>query len=155
VEPHVVLDVGIAPAGALTRVAGAINRRPKRALGIFKTGNEYVGRVWDDGFEVWERRQRAVHASGRIRARQGGSRIELRFVLPARTRLLIAVFFVLYAAAAAGIGFRSDGAFSVEDLAIACLGAASVGLVFVLAAGRQRAELRGFIRGLFADLPRT
>jgi hypothetical protein len=149
-----VLDVGIAPAGALMRVAGAINRRPKRALGIFKTENEYVGRVWDDGFEIWERRQRAVHASGRVRARHGGTRVELRFVVPAVTRLLIVLFFGLYAAAAAGIGLRNDGALSVEDLTIAGLGAASVGLVFVLAAGRQRADLRRFMQGLFAELPR-
>src|SRR3989442_1617942 len=109
VKPDLVLDVAIAPAAALTRVSGAINRKRQRAFGILKTQNEYVGHVGDDGFEIWERQQRAVHAIGRVIGQRGGARIEVSFVLPMRTRVLIAVFFALYAAVAAGIAVRSPG----------------------------------------------
>src|SRR2546430_13632534 len=102
------LDVGTAPSGALARISAAINRRPKRILGVLKVENEYVGHVHGDSFEVWERRQRAIHAVGTVKSRDGGSHIEVRFVVPARTRVLIVLFFALYAVVAAGLALRSS-----------------------------------------------
>src|SRR6266566_4260094 len=104
------LDVGTAPPGALTRISAAINRRPKRVFGVLKIENEYVGYVRADRFEIWERRQRAVHAVGTVAARGGGSHIEVRFVLPTRTRVLVVLFFALYAVVAVELSLRSDGA---------------------------------------------
>ena len=66
VKADFVLEVAIAPAAALTRISGLINRKRQRVLGILKTQNEYVGHVGDRGFEIWERQQRAVHAFGRL-----------------------------------------------------------------------------------------
>jgi hypothetical protein len=150
------VDVGIAPAGVLARVAAGINQRPRRALGFLKTQNEYVGVIGDDGFEIWERQQRAVHALGVIRARAGGCRIELRFILPARTRVLLVLFFVLYVVVAAGIALRDpEPVLSAAELVTAAAGAAALGLLFTVGATRQRADLRAFFERLFGDVPRT
>src|SRR2546425_9496196 len=40
VKPDFVLEVAIAPAAALTRMSGLINRKRQRVLGILKTQNE-------------------------------------------------------------------------------------------------------------------
>lgn len=148
-------DLATAPQGALTRIAAGINRRPKRLLGVLKVENEYVGYVHGDRFEIWERRQRAVHAVGSVHGRGGGSHIEVRFVLPMRTRVLIALFFALYAAVAAGFALRSsDDVVTVEKLLAAAVGALAVAVIFVVAALRQRSDLRGFVERLFGDVPR-
>ena len=111
------LEVAIAPEGALVRVSQAINRPKRRSLGIFKMENEFVGVVADGGFEIWERGQRAVHARAQVRARRGGTRIELRFLLPVYTRVLVVLFFVLYAAVAAGIALLPpDRSLSIDEL---------------------------------------
>jgi hypothetical protein len=155
VEPDLVLELAIAPAAALTRVAGAINRKRQRVLGILKTQNEYVGHVGDDAFEIWERQQRAVHAWGRVTGQGGGTRVEVSFGVPMRTRVLIAVFFALYAAVAAGIAMRSSGdALTGEQFAIAIGGALVLIFIFVVAARRQRADLRAFVQTVFTDVPR-
>lgn len=149
------LEVAIAPAAGLTRVAGAINRKRQRVLGILKTQNEYVGHVGDDRFEIWERQQRAVHAFGRVIGQRGGTRIEVRFGLPLRTRVLIAVFFGLYFVVAIGIASRPPETIgSLEELIVAIGGAALLVGIFVLAARRQRADLRAFVEGVFTDVPR-
>jgi hypothetical protein len=149
------LEIAIAPDGALQRIAAAINRPKKRAFGIFKTANEYVGFVRDDTFEIWERQQRAVHAVGSVRGRRGGSRIEVRFIIPSRTRALIAGFFALYAVAAVGIALRDEGALgAAEELVIAAFGALVLALTFMAAGARQRAALRGFFDRLLRELPR-
>ncbi|HUG05959.1 MAG TPA: hypothetical protein VMQ78_05440, partial [Candidatus Limnocylindria bacterium] len=90
------LDVGIPPDAALQRLAAAINQRPKRAFGLLKTENEFVGAIARRDFEVWERRQRAVHAVGTARAKTGGTRVEVRFVIPPLNRALLLVFSALY-----------------------------------------------------------
>ncbi|HEV8670039.1 MAG TPA: hypothetical protein VGS01_04810 [Candidatus Limnocylindria bacterium] len=149
------LDVAIAPEGALQRIAAAINRPKKRAFGIFKITNEYVGFIRGDTFEIWERQQRAVHARGAVRGRRGGSRIELHLAMPGRTRVLIATFFLLYVVAAAGLAFRDEGPLNaVEHLVIAVGGGLAIAAIFRLATTRQRTDLRVFVDGLFRDLPR-
>ena len=153
--PDSVLEVAIAPDAALVRISRAINRRSKRVLGVLKTESEYVGVVSGSSFEIWERQQRAVHAVGRVTSRRGGSRIELRLVIPLRTRALILVFFALYGVVAVGIAVQPpDPDVSAGDLVIALLGAAALIGIFAVSARRQRAELRGFVDRLFSDLPR-
>ena len=150
------LDVAIAPEAALARISGAINRPKKRAFGIFKLQNEYVGVVGDSEFEIWERQQRAVHALGAIRARRGGSRLDIRFGIGKRTPVLIAAFFVLYAAVALGIAtLDPEPGVTAAELAVAAVGAAILAAMFVAAAARQRSELTAFIERLFADVPRA
>ncbi|MEK7863048.1 MAG: hypothetical protein AAB295_07275, partial [Chloroflexota bacterium] len=115
--------MAIAPEGAIARVSAGINRRPKRSFGVLKTENEYVGVVRESEFEIWERNQRAVHAIGRIGGRRGGSRIELRFAIPPRTRALLLGFFALYAVVAAGLAQQGPGAvISIEEVAAATAG---------------------------------
>jgi hypothetical protein len=153
--PAMSLDVASAPQGALTRISAGINRRPKRLLGVLKVENEYVGYVHGDRFEIWERRQRAVHAVGTVEPRSGGSHIEVRFELPMRTRVLIVVFFALYAAVAAGLALGSSNDVAmVEKLLVAALGALAIAVIFVAAALRQRSDLRGLLERLYADVPR-
>jgi len=155
VKADFVLEVAIAPAAALTRISGLINRKRQRVLGILKTQNEYVGHVGDRGFEIWERQQRAVHAFGRVIAQRGGTRIEVTFGLPMRTRVLIAVFFGLYAVVAIGIALRPpDAVVTVEELLVAIVGAAILAVIFSAAARRQRADLRAFLESVFTDVPR-
>ena len=154
VKPDFVLEVAIAPAAALTRVSAAINRKRQRMLGILKTQNEYVGHVGDHGFEIWERQQRAVHASGRVIGQRGGTRIEVAFGLPLRTRVLIAVFFGLYALVAIGIALRPPKTVvSIDELLVAIGGAAILAVIFTVAERRQRADLRTFLESVFTDVP--
>ena len=155
VKPDLVLEVAIAPAAALTRVSGAINRKRQRAFGIFKTQNEYLGHVGDGGFEIWERQQRAVHAFGSVVGQRGGTRIEVSFGLPMRTRALIAIFFGLYFVVAIGIALRPpETIVSIEELFVAIAGAAILAVIFIAAARRQRADLHTFVEQVFTDLPR-
>jgi len=149
------LDIAIAPEAALARVNVAINRPKKRAFGIFKLQNEYVGVVGSGEFEIWERQKRAVHALGSVRGRRGGSRLDVRFGVGKRTPALIAVFFVIYAAVAIGISrLEPDPAITVAELAVAAVGAAILVAIFATSAARQRADLATFIDRLFADVPR-
>jgi hypothetical protein len=149
------LDVALAPEAALARVSAAINKRSKRLLGVLKVENEYIGYVDGDRFEVWERRQRAVHAVGRAGRRRGGTHVEVRFVVPMRTRVLIALFFVLYALVAVGLAVRSPSdAFTAQEVVAALAGAVAVGVIFFAAALKQGSDLRGFVERLFVDVPR-
>jgi hypothetical protein len=149
------LDVAAAPDATLARIASGLNRRPKRLLGVLKVENEYIGYVHGERFEIWERRQRAVHAVGNVRGRKGGSHIAVRFVVPMRTRILVVLFFVLYAVVAAGLAIRSgENAVAAQEVIAAVLGALVVSVIFVTAALRQRADLRGFVERLFSDAPR-
>jgi hypothetical protein len=150
------LEIAAAPQAALARIAGGINHRSKRLLGVLKVENEYVGHAWEGRFEIWERRQRAVHAVGTVRPVRGGSRIDARFVVPPQTRVLIAIFFVLYAAIALGLAFRTPGdALTIEELLFAGVGATILGALFMASARRQRRDLRNFLERLFADAPRV
>jgi len=149
------LDVAIAPEAALARITAAINRPKKRAFGIFKIQNEYIGVVGSGEFEIWERQQRAVHALGSVRGRRGGSRLEVRYGVGRRTPALIVVFFVLYAAVALGISrLGPEPAVTAAELMVAAVGAAILAAIFAASAARQRADLQAFIERLFADVPR-
>jgi hypothetical protein len=149
-----VLDVAIAPEGALARVGAGINRRPRRAFGVLKTENEYVGIVRGTEFEIWERRQRAVHAVGEVRPGKGGTRIELRFIMSARTWALLILFFALYSVAAIGLAVQPpETQLAPQELVIAVAGATGLAAIFASAAWRQRADLRAFVRDLFRDVP--
>ena len=150
------IEVAIAPEAALARIALAINRPKKRAFGIFKLQNEYVGVVGDREFEIWERQKRAVHALGSVQARPGGARLDIRYVMGKRTPVLVAVFFVLYAAAAFGFSqLDPDPAITAAEIVVAFIGAAIMAGIFAAGAAQQRAELKAFIERLFADLPQT
>ena len=149
------LDLAIAPDGARQLIAAAINRPKKRAFGVLKTENEYVGFVRDDVFEIWERQGRAIHMLGTIRGRRGGSRVEIRLVLPRIRKILVGVFFALYALAAAGIAMLPPGVdISAPEIAVAFAGAALLAAIFVGAAAKQRADLRRLLDGTFKDVPR-
>jgi hypothetical protein len=153
VEPDWTLDVRIAPEGALSRVSGAINKRKKRLFGVLKVEKEFVGRVADGGFEIWERQQRAIHAVAQIRARRGGSRIEVRFLLPLRTRILLAIFFALYLIVAAGIALEEPATrMTASQLAITIGGALVLAAIFTIGARFQRTALREFVERLFSDV---
>ena len=153
--PDLSLDVAVAPEAALARISSGINKRSKRLLGVLKVENEYIGYVLGDRFEVWERRQRAVHAVGNVRSRRGGTHVEVRFLVPARTRFLVGLFFVLYAFVVAGLAVRSPGdALTVQELVAALAGAIAVGVIFVAAAFKQGSDLRGFVERLFVDVAR-
>lgn len=150
------LDVAAAPEATLARVSIGINKRSKRLLGVLKVENEYIGYVHGDRFEIWERRQRAVHAAGTVRSLKGGTHIHVRFQVPVRTRVLVVLFFVLYAVAAAGLAIRSpEDTFTVPELVAAIGGAVVIGAIFLVAALRQRSDLRAFVERLFGDLPRV
>lgn len=154
--PDWLLDVGIAPEAALARLEAAINHRPQRAFGVLKTQNEFVGAVAQDQFEVWERRQRAVHAVGRARAKRGGTRIEANFVIPPLTRGLLLVFFILYVVVVAGIASQPpDPGLSAQELLIAASGAALTAALFYGAARRQRADLAQFLESIFKERQRS
>jgi hypothetical protein len=149
------LDVAIAPAGATAKIAAAINRPRKRAFGVLKTENEYVGFIRDDTFEIWERQGRAVHGLGTIRGRRGGSRVEVRLVLPRIRKIVIGVFFVLYMLVAVGIATqppRPD--IGIEEVAIAVGGALLLAAIFAAGAARQRADLQRFLERTFSEVPR-
>jgi hypothetical protein len=149
------LDVAAAPDAARARIASGINKRSKRLLGVLKVENEYVGYVDGDRFEIWERRQRAVHAVGTVRGRRGGTHIDVRFAIPTRNRVLVVLFFVLYAAVAAGLAVRSpEDTLTTQELVAAIGGALVIGVIFVVAALKQRSDLRGFVERLFGEVPR-
>jgi len=148
-------DVATAPGGVLKRLASAINRPKKRAFGLLKTENEYVGVIGDDAFEVWERQKRAIHAHGQVRARAGGSRVEVRLVVPPRTRVLLGVFFVLYIAAAIGIASQPpQPGISPQEVGVSVAGGLVLAVLFAAGARSQRADLRAFLDRVLGGLPR-
>ena len=155
-SPHTLfLDLAIAPEGAAARISAHINKRGKRAFGVLKTANEYVGMVTEGEFEVWEKQQRAVHAHGHIRARDRGSRVEVRFIVPTWTRLLLAIFFVLYALAAFGIATQPpDPSVSLGEVLVAIAGLGVIVVLFAFGARSQRADLRAFLERVFDGVAR-
>jgi hypothetical protein len=154
VGADLVLDTPLPPETALRGLRTAIQQRPRRAFGVVKVRNEFVGVVTEDGFEVWERRQRAVRAVGQARRHRGGSRIEVRFRLSPVSRVAIGIFFALYAAAAAGIAYQPPANdISGTDVAIAAAGAAVFAAFFYAASRRQRRDLAGFLTNVLTAGP--
>jgi hypothetical protein len=149
------LDLAIAPDGAVQRIGAAINRPKKRAFGVLKTGNEYVGFIRDDTFEIWERQGRAIHGRGTVRGRRGGSRVEMCLPLRRLTKVLVVLFFALYALVAAGIATQPPRPeVSVEEVVITAAGAVLLAAIFAAGAARQRADLQRFLERTFGDVPR-
>src|SRR2546430_15013811 len=149
------LDLAIAPDGALQRIAAALNRRKKRAFGVLKTENEYVGFIHEGTFEIWERQGRAIHGRGAVRARPGGSRVEVPLMFPRRTKILVGLFFVLYVLVAAGIATQPPRMeISGDEIAVALAGGALLAAVFAAGAASQRANLRRFLERTFSEVPR-
>jgi hypothetical protein len=147
------LDLAMAPDGAAGRIAANINRRGKRAFGVLKTANEYVGVVRANEFEVWERQKRAIHARGRVVPRHRGSRVEVTFMIPRRTRVLMGLFFVLYAVVALGIATQPpDPSVSAGEVLVAIAGAVVLIGLFGVGARSQRADLRSLIERIFEDV---
>ena len=149
------LDLAVAPEAAVARIAANINRRGKRAFGVLKTENEFVGVIRGAEFEFWERQKRAIRARGLAHARRGGTHLEVAFVLPLRTRALLVLLGILYVLAAIGIaGQPPDTAISGGDAAIALLGAVVLAAIFAASARSQRADLRRHLERAFAEVPR-
>jgi hypothetical protein len=149
------LDLAIAPEGAIGRISAHINRRGKRAFGVLKTANEYVGVVADHDFVIWERQKRAVRARGRVVARNRGTRLEVRFIVPLRTRALIGIFFVLYALVSLGIATQPpETSVSGGEALVALAGAGALVGLFVAGARSQRADLRAFLERVFEGVAR-
>ena len=139
----------------MAKIASAINRPKKRAFGVLKTENEFVGFTRDDTFEVWERQKRAMHGRGPVRGLRGGSRIEMRVAPRGPTKLLVVTFFVLYALVAAGIATQPPRAdIGVEEIAIAVAGAVLLAVIFAASAAQQRADLQRFLERTFSEVPR-
>jgi hypothetical protein len=149
------LDVAIAPAGAMAKITSAINRPKKRAFGVLKTENEFVGFTHDDTFEIWERQKRAIHGRGTVRGLRGGSRIEVRLAPRGLTKVLVGVFFALYALVAAGIATqppRPD--ITIDEIFVSLAGAALLAGIFAAGAAQQRADLQRFLERTFSEVPR-
>ena len=143
----------MAPDAAVARVRNAINRRPKRVLGVLKVEREYVGVAGGHEFEIWEKRDHAIHAVGRLRGQRGGTRIEIAFTLGRRTRAFLVVLFAGYAIAVVGIlQLPVEGSAPVPPLIIAVAGAVVLAGGFLINARRQRSYLGRFVSGLFADV---
>ena len=150
------LDVEITPEAALARLGGAINQRPKRAFGVLKIQKEFVGAIASGHFEIWERSQRAVHGVGRLSPVPGGTRVEMRFVIPPITKGLIVLFFALYLAAAAGFVLgATNSTVAFANVIFGVGGAVVLAVLFTSAARRQRADLGAFVERVFADVPRV
>ena len=121
---------------------------------MLKLDREYVGTVGATAFEIWERRDHAVHAVGRVRGQRGGTRIEAEFRLSRRTRALLVLLFAVYAIAVVGtLQLPEQRSESLPPAAIAFAGAVVLGAGFTISARRQRSHLRTFISGLFPAVP--
>jgi hypothetical protein len=143
----------MAPDAAVARVRDAINRRPKRVLGLLKVEREYVGVVGGKAFEIWDRRDHAIHAVGRVRGQRGGTRIETAFTLSRRTRALLLLLFAAYVLAVVGIvQLPEERPAPVPPVVVAFAGALVLTGGFLINARRQRSSLRQFVSGLFADV---
>jgi hypothetical protein len=149
------LDLAIAPDGAVGRISTNINRRSKRAFGVLKTANEFVGVVVEREFEVWEKQKRAIHARGRVVPRDRGSRVEVTLAVPRRTQFLIGIFFVLYVLVSLGIATQPpDPSVSVGELIVSIAGAGALIALFIASARSQQADLRAFFERVFGDVAR-
>jgi hypothetical protein len=146
------LEVAIAPDAAVARVKSAINLPKRRILGVIKTQAEYVGVVEGRRFEIWERRQRAIHAVGEARGIAGGTRIGVRFRLAPPARVLIVLFFLLYALAAAGLATQPSAPdVSALDAIVSLAGGLFFGVLFYASARAQRRALERLIADVLSE----
>jgi hypothetical protein len=152
VDDDLVLDVRMSPRDALARVDAAINRPPRRVFGILKVEAEYVGIVRTGEFEIWERRQHAVRAHGRIERHRQGARVTANFAMGRRSRGLVIAFFGVYAILVLGFLSQSTQPIDAVSAAVLVLGAVAIAAFFLVSARRQRAALRRFVSMLFVDV---
>jgi hypothetical protein len=154
--PDQVLEIAIAPAAVFGKVKRSINRREQRLFGVIKTKKEFVGQVFDEGFEIWERQQRAIHLVGLVRAQPGGTRVELRYALAPVTRVVTVAFFLLYLVGTIGLSLREpEPDVSTTEMLAIVLGAAVLAVGFAYAARRQRADLEAFAARILSDRDAT
>lgn len=154
IAEDLVMDVPIAPEALANRLRARLNQRPKRVLGVLKVSDEWIGVVHGNQFAVWERRQHAMRAEGRIRGVRGGSRVEARIALTRRSSLMMVIFFVLFAVGAVGILSQPEGlGISPATLVLAVLAGFGTLLVFYVGSLRQRAALRAFLADAFRHAP--
>jgi hypothetical protein len=146
------IDLRVAPDAAIARIAAAINLPRKRLFGVIKTAPEYVGVSEGASFEVWERRDRAVHAVGAVRAVPGGSRVDVAFRMSPLSRGALVVFFPLYVVVAGGLA-TLDGIVSALDVLVAAGGLATMVAFFIDARRRQRRALRAFLEAVLGQTP--
>lgn len=148
------IEVPIAPEALASRLRSRLNQRPKRAFGVLKVTDEWIGAVQGHEFAVWERRQHAMRARGRIRGVRGGSRIEAHIALERRSAVMLTVFLALFAIGAIGILTQPRGlGISPATLALAVIAGFATVLVFWIASLRQRAALRRFLADVFRVAP--
>jgi hypothetical protein len=146
IAEDLVIEVPVAPEAVASRLQSRLNQRPKRAFGVLKISDEWIGVVHGDRFAVWERRQHAMRAEGRIRRVRGGSRVEARIALTRRSAVMMVVFFVLFALGAVGILSQPQGlGISPATLVLAVLAGFGTLLVFWVGSLRQRAALHAFL----------
>ncbi len=91
-----------------------------------------------------------MHAYGRVRARRGGTRIELAASLTRRTVVLMAIFFALFAVTAVELGSNAPAG-PLPAWLIAAAGALVTAGIFVASARNQQAQLGRFVRGIFRE----
>jgi hypothetical protein len=155
VSNDLVLDLDISPRDARERLAAAINRKPRRILGVVKIESEFVGVVASGEFEIWERRQHAVHAHGRIDRTPVGSRIDATFSLTRRSRVLLVAFFTLYFLVGLGILSRvPDATAPIPSSVVLIVGGLLLGVLFLVGARGQRIDLERFVTTVFAKTPK-
>jgi hypothetical protein len=156
VSDDLVLDLDIPPRDARERLAAAINRKPRRVLGVLKIESEFVGVVASGEFEIWERRQHAVHAHGRIERTPLGSRIGATFSLTSRSRVLLVAFFALYLLVGLGtLSQAPDATAPIPSWVVLIAGGLLLGVLFVVGARGQRRDLQRFVTTVFAETPKV
>jgi hypothetical protein len=154
ISEELLFELPETPESLTSRLRGRLNQRPKRVLGILKVSDEWIGVVHGNEFAVWERRQHAMRAQGRIRGVRGGSRVEARIALTRRSAAMMVIFFVLFAIGAVGILSRPEGlGLSPATLVLAALAGFGTLLVFWIGSLRQRAALRAFLADVFRPAP--
>lgn len=147
-------EVPETPETLTGRLRARLNQRPKRVLGVLKVSDEWIGVVHGNQFAVWERRQHAMRAQGRIRGVRGGSRVEARIALTRRSALMLVLFFLLFTVGAVGVLSQPEGlGISPASLFIALLAGFGTLLVFWIGSLRQRAALRSFMTEVFRERP--
>lgn len=155
ISDELLIEVPVAPEALASRLRSRLNQRPKRVLGILKVSDEWIGVVHGNNqFAVWERRQHAMRAEGRIRGVRGGSRVEARIALTRRSAVMMVLFFVLFFVGAIGILSQPEGlGISPATLVIAVLAGFGTLLGFWIGSLRRRAALRAFLADVFRASP--
>ncbi len=145
------LRVAAKPDKVMRVIEEAMNRPVKRLLGV-KIANQYVGVVHGRQFEVWERRRHAVHLLGEVNRERDGSRITLRTGLTLRARILLGMFFALFAALAFGLAtLPADRVLPEATPFIMVGGGLAAAAIFTYSARSQAEDLRRFVAKALED----